>query len=84
MEGMARPQVEKHRVEQAQGDGDGNQLSDRMSMKEIQRSMIGASPSCIRLSPTARNYELKNIRFIMLPSFYGLPSENPLTFLSEF
>ena len=45
--------------------------------------MIGGSPSCIQLSLAARNYELKNIHFTMLPSFYGLPLEDPLTFLRE-
>ena len=55
-----------------------------MSLRDIQRPVIGASPSCIRLTPAARNYELKSIHFNMLPSFHGLPSEDPLTFLKEF
>ena len=84
MEGMARPQVVEPRFENAQEGGDGNQLSGQMTMREIQTPLIGTSPSYIRLSPAARNYELKNIHFIMLPSFHALPSEDPLTFLREF
>ena len=84
MEGMLRPQVKEPRIERAQGDGDGNQLPGRMSMREIQRPVIGVSPSCIWLSPAVRNYEVKNIHFTMLPSFHGLPSKDPLTFLREF
>ena len=53
-------------------------------MRDIQRLVIGASPSCIRLGDAARNYELKAIHFNMLPSFHGLPSEDALTFLREF
>ena len=72
------------RLEQLPGEGVANQMPVRTSLRDIQRPVIGTSPSCIRLSPAARNYELKNIHFNMLPSFNGLPSEDPLTFLREF
>ena len=65
-------------------EGNGNPIPSRMSTREIQKPVIGASPSCIRLSPVARNYELKNIHFTMLPSFHGLLLDDLLTFLREF
>ena len=77
-------QVNEVRLGQAPGEGVGNQVPGRMSLRDIQRPVIGTSPSCIRLSAAARNYELKGIHFNMLPSFNGLPSEDPLTFLREF
>ncbi|CAL9019003.1 unnamed protein product, partial [Prunus brigantina] len=42
------------------------------------------SPSCILLSIEARNYDLKSSHFHMLPSFYGLPNEDPLAHIKEF
>ena len=56
----------------------------RPSLRAIQRPTIGSSPLCIRLSESARNYELKTLHFNMLPSFHGLPSEDPLSFIREF
>ena len=86
MEGMPRPRVEDEdaRIGQAQGGGNGNQMPMRVALRDIQRLVIGASPSCIRLSDGARNYELKAIHFGMLPSFHGLPLEDALKFLREF
>ena len=86
MEGMARPQVEVEdaRIGQDQGGGNGNQIPMRVALRDIQRLVIGTSPSCIRLGDAAKNYELKAIHFSMLPSFHGLPSEDALRFLREF
>ena len=72
------------RLGQLPGGGIGNQPPGRMSLRDIQRPVIGTSPSCICLTPAACNYELTSIHFNMLPSFHGLPSEDPLTFLREF
>ena len=72
------------RMGQLSKDDIGNQMPMRMSLMEIQRSVRGASPSCIHLSLATRNYELKSIHFSMLHSLHGLPSEDPLTFLREF
>ena len=76
-------EISRHRDEQEEemgqlqgahnGGGNGQALLVRMNMREIQRPVIGTSPSCIRLSPAARNSELKNIQFNMLPSFNELP-----------
>lgn len=38
----------------------------------------------IKLSNVAWNYELRNIQFSMLPSFYGLANEDPLSFIRDF
>ena len=75
---------EEARMGQLPRDDIGNQMLMRINLRDIQRPVIGTSPSCIRLSAAARNYELKNIHFSMLPSFHGLPSEDPLTFVREF
>ena len=56
----------------------------RVNLRAIQRPVIGASPLCIRLSDAARNYELKTLHYNMLPSFHGLPHEDPLSFIREF
>ena len=79
-------QEEEMRHVRGIGNGIGNAqtMPVRMNMREIQRPVIRASPSCIRLSPAARNYELKNIHFNTLPSFNGLPGEDSLTFLRDF
>ena len=53
-------------------------------MKEFARPIIGTATSCIRLEEAARNYELKNIHYSMLPSFYGIPNEDPLNFIRDF
>ena len=67
--------VEGVGVGQFPNEKNGNPMPVCMNFRDIQRSVIGASASCIRLSPKARNYELKNIHFTMLPSFHGLPLE---------
>lgn len=56
----------------------------RVEMREFARPMLAPSRSCIRLGPAARNYDLKGIHFNILPSFYGLPSEDPLNFIRDF
>ena len=53
-----------------QGNGD-----NRAYLRDIQRPVISASPSCIVLSAAARNYDLKTLQFNMIPHFHGLPSE---------
>ncbi|XP_038697987.1 uncharacterized protein LOC119995545 [Tripterygium wilfordii] len=58
--------------------------NDTRCLEEFARPTIPTSPSCILLPTAARNYELKSLHFNMLPSFYGLPNENPLTFMKEF
>lgn len=52
-------------------------------MGDLDIPTIPASPSSIALPPAARNYELKSSHFNMLPSFHGLPSEDPLTHLKD-
>ncbi|CAH9104590.1 unnamed protein product [Cuscuta epithymum] len=52
-------------------------------LRDIQRPVIAANPSCILLSDAARNYELKNIHLNMLPSFNGLGTEDALGFMRE-
>jgi len=56
----------------------------RVELREFARPMVGASGSCIRLGEAARNYELKGMYYNMLPSFFGLPNEDPLSFIREF
>ena len=40
--------------------------------------------SCIQLGDTTRNYELKNVHFTILPSFYDIPNEDTLIFIQDF
>ena len=53
-------------------------------MKEYARPIIGTVVSCIQLGEAARNYELKNVNFTMLSSFYGIRNEDPLIFIRDF
>ena len=53
-------------------------------MRELARPAVGTSSSCIKLSDAQKNYELKGLFYNMLPSFYGLPKEDPLTFIRDF
>ncbi|OMO52633.1 Retrotransposon gag protein [Corchorus capsularis] len=46
--------------------------------------MVAANPSCIRLSPAARNYELKQIHLTMIPQFNGIAGEDALAFIRDF
>ena len=50
----------------------------QLVMKEYAWPIIGTIVSCIQLGDTTQNYELKNVHFTMLPSFYGIPNEDPL------
>ena len=69
-----------NRINQVMAAGGGRQLV----MKEYARPIIGTVVSYIQLSEAARNYELKNVQFTMLPSFYGIPNEDPLIFIWDF
>ncbi|KAB2615360.1 hypothetical protein D8674_021948 [Pyrus ussuriensis x Pyrus communis] len=53
-------------------------------MKEFALPVVETSPSCILLNAIAINYELKNTHYNMLPSFYGVASEDPLSFVRDF
>ncbi|CAL8988178.1 unnamed protein product [Prunus brigantina] len=55
-----------------------------VSLEDYAQPIIPDSPSCILLSIEARNYDLKSSHFHMLPSFYGLPNEDPLAHIKEF
>lgn len=61
-----------------------DQLIDERALGDYAQPIIPNSPSCILLSQAARNYELKSSHFSQLPSFYGLPNENPLAHIKEF
>ncbi|CAL2256073.1 unnamed protein product [Prunus armeniaca] len=52
-------------------------------MEDLDIPTIPASPSSILLPTVARNYELKSSHLNMLPSFYGLPNEDPLTHIND-
>jgi len=52
-------------------------------MGDLDIPTIPASPSSILLPTVARNYELKSSHLNMLPSFYGLPNEDPLTHMKD-
>ena len=56
----------------------------QLVMKEYAWLIIGTTMSCIQLGEAARNYELKNVHFTMLPSFYGIPNEASLIFIRDF
>ncbi|CAL9019007.1 unnamed protein product [Prunus brigantina] len=57
---------------------------DNRALEDYAQPIIPDSPSCILLSIEARNYDLKSSHFHMLPSFYGLPNEDPLAHIKEF
>ncbi|CAL8993219.1 unnamed protein product, partial [Prunus brigantina] len=57
---------------------------DNRALEDYAQPIIPNSPSCILLPTEARNYELKSSHFHMLPSFYGLPNEDPLSHIKEF
>ena len=61
-----------------------NQPMRETTMKEFARPVIGTATAAIQLGEAARNYDLKNIHFSMLPSFYGLPNEDSLSFMRDF
>ena len=63
---------------------DNHEEEVRVELREFARPLVGASGSCIRLGEAAKNYELKGMYYNMLPSFYGMPTENPLSFIREF
>lgn len=51
---------------------------------DITLLVIRASSSCIQLGDATRDYELKVVHLNQLPSFYGIPNEDPLNFVREF
>ncbi|XP_021818812.1 uncharacterized protein LOC110760797 [Prunus avium] len=53
------------------------------TMGDLDIPTIPTSPSSIVLPAAARNYELKNIHFNMMPSFHGLSSEDPLAHIRD-
>lgn len=55
-----------------------------MEMRDIARPIVGPVGSCIRLGAAARNYELRGAHYSMLPSFYGLANEDPMSFIRDF
>ncbi|KAI5335268.1 hypothetical protein L3X38_025401 [Prunus dulcis] len=57
---------------------------DNRALEDYAQPVIPNSPSCILLPTEARNYDLKSSHFHMLPSFYGLPNEDPLAHIKEF
>ncbi|CAL2239421.1 unnamed protein product [Prunus armeniaca] len=57
---------------------------DNRALEDYAQPVIPNLPSCILLPTEARNYELKSSHFHMLPSFYGLPNEDPLSHIKEF
>ncbi|CAL2259889.1 unnamed protein product [Prunus armeniaca] len=57
---------------------------DNRVLGDYAQPVIPNSPSCILLPTEAKNYELKSSHFHMLPSFYGLPNEDPLSHIKEF
>ena len=67
-------------INQAMATGGGRQLV----MNEYAQPIIGTIVSCIQLGETTHNYELKNVHFTMLLSFYGIPNEDPLIFIRDF
>ncbi|CAN6567556.1 unnamed protein product [Malus baccata var. baccata] len=54
------------------------------ALEDFAQPIIPNFPSCILLSTEARNYDLKSSHFHMLPSFYGIPNEDPLAHVKEF
>ncbi len=62
--------------------GDNNQPVPVMG--DFARPVVEASPSCIVLPTVARNYELKNQHYTILPTFHGMACEDPLNFIREF
>ena len=56
----------------------------QLVMKEYARPIISTVVSCIQLGEASRNYELKNIHFTLLSSFYGIPNEDSLIFTWDF
>ena len=62
----------------------GGDIVERKEMRELARPVVTTSNSCLVLTDAARNYELKGLHYNMLPSFYGLANEDPLTFIRTF
>ena len=69
-----------HQANQVMATSGGRQLV----MKEYAQPIISTAMSCIQLGEAAWNYELKNFHFTMLPSFHGIPNEDPLIFIRDF
>lgn len=75
-----------------QGDNFEQKSTSKAKMAEFRAQMMSdfacpvVEPSllCIELSQAARNYELKNLHFSMIPSFNGMTEEDPLSFIRDF
>ena len=76
--------VEADQLEPELVEMDNHEEEVRIEMREFAKPLVGTSRSCIRLGEAARNYELKGMYYDMLPSFYGMPTEDPLSFIREF
>ena len=83
-EPILRIEYPVERVEPVAADMNNIEEEVRVELREFARPMVGASGSCIRLGEAARNYELKGMYYNMLPAFFGLPNEDPLSFIREF
>ncbi|KAB2597164.1 hypothetical protein D8674_000084 [Pyrus ussuriensis x Pyrus communis] len=57
---------------------------DNQALEDYAQPIIPNAPSCILLPFEPKNYDLKSSHFHMLPSFYGLPNEDPLVYIKEF
>ena len=56
----------------------------QLVMKVYAWPIISTAVSYIQMGDVAQNYNLKNVHFTMLPSFYGIPNEDPLIFIWDY
>ncbi|KAI5351494.1 hypothetical protein L3X38_004385 [Prunus dulcis] len=68
---------------ESSSDQEEEEMAANEFMGDLDIPTIPASPSSILLPTAARNYELKSSHLNMLPSFYGLPNEDPLTHIKD-
>ncbi|KAI5343477.1 hypothetical protein L3X38_011353 [Prunus dulcis] len=68
---------------ESSSDQEEEEMAANELMGDLDIPTIPASPSSILLPTAARNYELKSSHLNMLPSFYGLPNEDPLTHIKD-
>ncbi|KAI5317261.1 hypothetical protein L3X38_036968 [Prunus dulcis] len=68
---------------ESSSDQEEEEMAANEFMGDFDIPTIPASPSSILLPTAARNYELKSSHLNMLPSFYGLPNEDPLTHIKD-
>ena len=53
-------------------------------MKEFSLPTVGTQPSAIALNAAQRDYELKNLHYNILPSYFGKPNQDALQFMKEY